>query len=390
MKVLLVLGTLRSGKTLLARALSVHSKIQIVKEPFFFYFKICRNIFYKTYFPENYDPQAPMETDFLKSRNMKKSFSDNLAELMFDQTDIDELITYTKKQQAAEPGERGPKVINFLKELKPAKAKDVFRQLMLILSSAYGEDTTQIIGFSEAWCEEFITPMLESFEMDINCILTLRDPRAVFASRNRSKKMISEYGGTYPILFLAQNWRKSIAYYYANQKKDNFLGVKYESIVSDPEKSFRMICAFIGVEFDSKVMDTNLYKRGDQKPWEQNTNYKQSKGLSKESIDKWKDVMSSKDIRCIEYLCSCEMNLLAYQKMNQEQSLVDLSEYDDGVEEHVGWIKKFNYQIDASNIEVESKRFELSKQLDGGDQSELERFFLTNEFLKALRESLHG
>ena len=384
MKILLVLGTLRCGKTLIARALSAHPAVKIAKEPYFYYFKLCRNIFHREFYPALYQPDAPMETDFLKSREEKESFKNNLKNLVFTERDIKELIELTAKQQDAEPGERVPQVMEHIHKLNPGTAAEVFEQLMIILRSACGGSRTQVIGFSDGWCEEFIEPMLNYFNLDINCIQMLRDPRAIYASRNKGADLMAKYGGTYPILFIARNWRKSVAYYYANKGNEKFLGIRYEDLVANALEYFRKICDFIDVDFVPDLLDADKYRTGDNKRWVQNTSHRPEKGITSSSVGMWRALMTDTEVKCLEYLCSKEMKLLGYDRINSTDSLESIINYDDGIECQIAWLKQYGYNLDGEHLEEEILRHHASENPEILSQEAGNSYFITDAFFQEL------
>lgn len=384
MKILLVLGTLRCGKTLIARALSTHPAIKIAKEPYFYYFKLCRNIFHREFYPAFYDPDSPMETDFPKSKEVKESFKNNLKNLVFTERDIQQLIDLTVKQQNAEARERLPQILEHIHEIKSGTARDVFERLIDILKLAYHIPQTQVIGFSDGWCEEFIKPMLDSFDMDIQCIHVLRDPRAIYASRNKGANLMTKYGGTYPILFIARNWRKSVAYYYANKENKKFLGIRYEDLVADAELYFRKICDFMNVEFMPDLLDTDKYRTGDNKQWVQNTSYQPTKGITNSSVDVWRSLITDVEVKCLEYLCSKEMELLGYETINNIDSVNSIVNYDDGIEQQLAWIKEYRYNLNSEVLEQEIFRHYISNNPKIINKDAGNKYFITDELFQEL------
>ena len=386
MKIILVIGTLRSGKTLLARALSTNPQTEILKEPYFFYFKQCRNIFFREFFPTLYNPESPMETDFMKGAAIKDAFKNELPQLQFTKEDIEIFIKLTHKQQENELGERGPKILPYLEKLKPGSAASLFEQLMNIIIEAYGNSETAAVGFSEGWCEEFIEPMLDSFGFDINIIQTIRDPRAVYSSRNKSPRLLEEYGGTYPMLFIVRNWRKSIAYHFHNQKKKKYLGVKYEDVVSKPEKIFKLLCQNIGINFSPTMLDTEKYSTGAGQQWQRNSNYNTSrKGITSSSVEKWKETLTQKEQQALEFFCEFEMKLMDYSLLCKTNDLSLIQNFTEDESKQVEWIKKFNYSLSPENLEFEIVRHFLLKNQNLITETAKRELFISDSFASALK-----
>ena len=52
---IIVMGSIRSGKTLIGRALNMHPNIIVQQEPFFFFFKLCYTIFQRDFLKKDID-----------------------------------------------------------------------------------------------------------------------------------------------------------------------------------------------------------------------------------------------------------------------------------------------------------------------------------------------
>jgi hypothetical protein len=73
--------------------------------------------------------------------------------------------------------------------------------------------------------------------------------------------------------------------------------VQYENLVQNPEKEMRDLCDFIGIEFQSVMLDTSNpelpSQRLDRKknPW--NAGEEKAKKIDSSKVDAWKDVLTS-------------------------------------------------------------------------------------------------
>ena len=338
---------MRSGKTLIGRALNMHSNIVVQKEPYFFYFKLCRNIFYRDLFNKpGFDFDSPIDSDFCKSEIEKNAFRQALGKIFFKPSDIDELKRLTIKQQEAEPGERAPNILPLLKNMKVGYAPSVFKQLMDIIAEAYSKSGVQYVGITEGWCDEFIQPMLELKDIDVRCIHCLRDPRAVVASRN-AKNSLQSYGGKYPLLFLIRHWRKSIAYANMNSRNPKHMTIQYEEVVQYPDIWFEKMCDFLGVPFCGSLLKPNKYIRGDGKLWKQNTSYDQNEktAFNISSLEKWKAILTSDEVGAIEYFCKPEMDYLGLKCFNKTFKITDFDKIDEKEEDIIEWLKKYDWTL---------------------------------------------
>ena len=190
MKYLSVFGPIRSGKTLIGRALNMHPDISVQQKPFFYFFKMCKTIFYRDILMEDYDTAQPVGTDFCEPANIKKLFLRDFSEIIFNSDDIAELKMRTIKQQESAGSDRAPHIIPFIDSLKEGPVTKVLLNLMQLLEKAYPKENLMYTGFTEAWCDDFISPLLNLNDnlLKFKCVHAIRDPRAIIASRNAGKK----------------------------------------------------------------------------------------------------------------------------------------------------------------------------------------------------------
>lgn len=359
-KYLLILGTQRSGKTLIARALNMHPNIIAHMEPFFFFFKICRNIFYRDIIKKtDFDPDYPMDSNFCKPLEEKKIFRESFSSILFKKDDIRRLKELTIKQQNSLPGERAPKIIPLLNKLEIGTAPAVFKRLMDLLYEAYYKDEVQIIGICDGWCDDFIEPFLHLSDLEVKCIHCLRDPRAIVASRNKGTKILEEYGGKrYPLLFIIRHWRKTIAYSIVNSGHPKYYAVRYEELIQNPETLFKKICDFLDITFSEKLLFPSTFIRGDGSLWKQNSsfNIQNQREFNTSSIERWKKALSLDIIGVIEYLCKAEMSYLQIERYNPKFSLKDLLLFEEKENEIVEWLKKYNWSISEKELMPEIVR----------------------------------
>jgi hypothetical protein len=358
MEYLLILGTQRSGKTVLGRALNMHPKISIQKEPFFFYFKLCRNIFYRDILNnKNFDNDSPMSPNFCRSFEEKELLKNNFSKIRFSKKDIEELKRLTILQQDAEDGERAPKIKSILGKLSPGTAPEIFGQLMGLLQEAYCKNDLKYLGFTEGWCDEFVEILLGLPEYNIKIIQCLRDVRSIVASRNKGKNLKEKgYSGKYPILFILRHWRKAIAYSLKNRNNPKYLSVRYENFVREPSKTLTEICRVLDLSLIEDMLDPSKFIQGDGSIWKQNTTWDAAdpkKGFSTSSVEKWKEALTEDEIGIIEYLCKPEMEYLHMEMLRPDYTLSDLLKFKENIDEIEGWLKKYYVPFDERELTLE-------------------------------------
>lgn len=385
MKYLLVLGTQRTGKTLIGRALNMHPNIIVQVEPYFYFFKMCRNLFYRDVLKKtDFDPDYPMDSCFCRPYEEKVLFSQSFHRLYFSRSDIKELVRLTIKQQRISSAERAIKIIPLLNRLRPGGAFSVFKCLMDILYESYAKEGVEIVGLTEGWCDEFIQPFLDSKDIDIKCIHCLRDPRAVVASRNFGDRI---YSRKYPLLFILRHWRKSVAYSILHTGNPRYMAVKYEELVQEPESHFKEICNFLNVPFSKELLKPLAFVKGDGTLWKQNSAFHipASRGFSKGSIARWKKVLSKEEIGVIEYLCEAEMGYLGFRRSVPRISAKELLYFQENEDQIIPWLKKYKYTFSEKQIIPEIVRRYILEESQVKQMDYLADYFLID---KRIREKL--
>jgi len=382
----IVFGPIRSGKTLIGRAINSHPLISVQQEPFFFFFKMCRDIYHRDVLKDSYDFSQPIESDFGMKPEQKEGFNDYFENLEFSHEDIVELRKRTVRQQESAGSERAPRIVPFMDSLKPGKTTEVFDQLYDIFIKGYPKEDLKYIGFTEAWVDNFIEPILSLNGGNHKVIHCIRDPRQIIASRNFGKNP-EKYGGKYPILFLIRHWRKSVAYSIINMDNPDYLLVKYEQVVNSPEEWFQIICEHLGVPFHNSLMHPERYENGSGNIWKQNTNFDVGTGFSKESLEKWKAVLPDESVGLIEFLCGAEMDYFDYKRVNNDFDLKSLAAYTEKEEHIIEWLKKYNLSINEEDITLELVRKYFLVTDGHVNKDMLDYFFIDQKVREILRRN---
>jgi|TARA_B100001971_G_C18254002_1_gene580497 hypothetical protein len=315
-----------------------------------------------------------MWTEFCCKAKYKAGFIESYPDLFFSKSDIDELKKLTIHQQICAGEGRAPKIIPFLDRLKHGSAVEVFEELLNTLSIAYNKKSLRYIGFSEAWCDDFIFPLLKQFEKNIKCIHIVRDPRAIVASRNASKR---DYRGKYPILFLIRHWRKTASYSIINRDNPSYMMVRLEDIYSSPETWIKKICDHLNIEFTEKLLDFESFVNGEGKKWEPNTNFDRKRQFPASSHGIWEEVLKDSEKGFIEWLCKPEMDYLGYRKSIEDYSLNDLTAYVENKEEIKEWLKPYDLSVNEKQISIEIVRRNLF-EFDGYISEDLKDYLFVN------------
>jgi hypothetical protein len=229
-----------------------------------------------------------------------------------------ELIAKLEKRAESYCG----KILPYLRDISGRTYRDYFESILGAIYKAYGSAETELVGFKEVWCSEFIPALAREYP-HMKFVLIIRDPRAVCAS----KKMQDEQ---YPWTFLARQWRKLAALHYMFSRDDRFsdrvLGIQQENFVRYPESTMSQITEFLDVDWHPVVADPSKYEDGDGNPWSQNTSYGVGgQKIDRQAIERWRDVLTKREIGLIEYICGPEMSLFNYEQTSRKQTFEDPS-----------------------------------------------------------------
>jgi hypothetical protein len=387
---LFVSGMFRSGTTLMARMLNSHSKISFASDPFAPLFKSFRNSVLSSTYP-NFDLDSPF-ADYYYSQNssdlMKMIERDELRNRAPKETLFD-----LKKKIATSTMEYSPLIVEKLDLLTGSDYHEIFKTAFDVVKETYIKDAPEITGFKEVWTNEFALHMLRSFP-DLKVIFVTRDPRSVVASNQHS------LDGAYPIRFLTRQWRKSVSFLIKalndETVRDRILSIRYEDLILNPHITIHKIINFLGVKFESNILDVGRFKDGKNLPWKQNSSFTSTPGVfDTKSLDSWKRKLYPNQISYINMMLTPEMKLMNYVE-NYEHLEVDLQKIEDYADcepyKLASWIKKYEF-IDRHAIkseiikDIERNRCLLSKSIL--DEEKITQMFLNIETYESIRKGLH-
>jgi hypothetical protein len=123
----------------------------------------------------------------------------------------------------------------------------------------------------------YVSTLMEWFPAG-KIIHMLRDPRAIFVSELRRRKelpvtppfkQLNHFDFPFKLYVMLQTtivWFEGMFRYskYKRVYPNNYYLLKFEDLVSDPEKHIRRVCDFLGVEFQDKMLRQKVVSRGFQ------------------------------------------------------------------------------------------------------------------------------
>ena len=115
------------------------------------------------------------------------------------------------------------------------------------------------------------------------------------------------------ILEAANRWINSIesAQSFGSKIKENYMEIRYEELVTKPEEVIKDTCDFLDIDFDSKMLDhTKQVKKLGDTDKEHHSNL--SKPISSDSVGKWRNNLSESDQESITKLLHKHLQRLGY------------------------------------------------------------------------------
>ncbi len=341
------------------------------------------------------DPNTPFDDYYFDSKkiSLMKKIGESDLHMSSERVDLKSLRQAIAKYASG----YSPKIIPLSHEISGGTFSELFESGLKLVKEAYGDNKTSHICTKLVWTDEFIPVFLKTYP-GMKILNIVRDPRAVCASRNA-------YSYKYPWLFLIRQWRKlaTMSWLYCIRGysfRDRALFIHYEELVKEPEKNARKICDFLRLDYHPKMVDAGNFIGGSGEPWQQNsTYYKDEKGLrafNHESIDKWKMVLTKKEIEFIEHLCFYEMKLFGYQPLyaTGEKFPTEFIFHPSMVlkEELAEWIRKYAMSEEETirELALESVRFSSIGKGGEGDRvrdEDKERMFLHVDFFNTLTKN---
>lgn len=150
----------------------------------------------------------------------------------------------------------------------------------------------------------------------------VRDYRANFASMR--KHLVFSPSSTVKLM----QWKKSVIQIsrLAALNPKQFLIVRYEDFVSDPESTYKVICNFLKIKFIPELLDPEyrkntinaIYASEFINDWQPDLSGK----ISTSNIDKWKNDLSNDAIKKADYIAGEIGERLQYNRIYKEFSLL--------------------------------------------------------------------
>ncbi len=206
-----------------------------------------------------------------------------------------------------------------------ANASDV-TNYKLLFRNIY-DSLTHLFG-KKRWLEKTPTHLFHVSEIvdsipDARFVEIVRDARDVLASKSKrlssksfqkadkNRQHIARNSVGFDPLWDTLAWKSAIRSGSSVQSKypHQIIRMKYEDLVSDPEKETRRICEFLGIQFDIQMLDVPWRNTVDQTKWKEG-------GISQAAIGRWKSTLSLEAIALSQWIVRKELKQLNYELMS--------------------------------------------------------------------------
>jgi len=366
---LFITGMIRSGTTLLEKILTNHQNMFIASQPFpFLYINL----------KENYNKKYGLESKpYAINTNFRSTFS--LAQFTeFLQKKIisyDEIISYLKLMKEYS-GCNSPQIYKFSNNYKEDFLVGVYKQICKTALINKKFDSLYVLGSKEVLGEDFINYFLAN---KLKVILIIRDPRDIITSSNFSIKN-NFVGKRRPIIYLLRMWRKSIAHMIKFKNNSNFMVIKYEDLVMEPNNILNRISKFLNIPPFHNLLLNGL-KDQNGKPWKGNSSFGEKKMVDLSSIGRHRNRLDEKTVKYIESTCFPEMVYSGYlNKKDYDEKYLYYQENIDNIH-HIF----INNSINPTEIlNEEKRRLRLLMQEIVNDNLIID-YFLFNEVYSELK-----
>ncbi|MFB3903771.1 MAG: sulfotransferase [Acidobacteriota bacterium] len=193
------------------------------------------------------------------------------------------------------------------------------RSLFRIMMEVYADHRQKPgIGEKTPAHVRYVPTILEWFP-ECRIVHMVRDPRAVFVSDLRRRwaepvtppyrelKHSRALFKLYVLLYTTAVWFDSVRRlsHYSRQYSSNYQVVRFEDLVSQPEKEIRQVCRFIGVGFTPRMVRQKVVSRGFAMG---------QSGFDRHAADRWRQQIDSWSNAWLSTCLSRQMKRLGYTR----------------------------------------------------------------------------
>ncbi|MEQ8523057.1 sulfotransferase [Gracilimonas sp.] len=276
-RIFFIVGTSRSGSTLLQSMLSSHNEIVIPPETHFFHSADYLNQKYK-------------ESD------LKDSFRERLLHFWYDQ-----------KTRIRDLGLEKQDVGQLSKELNLTDPAELFTLQLTMYRTDRGK---KIVGEKTPRHILSVKEIIKAYP-NAKIISMFRDPRAAAWSE------IKAHFGSPSVFVTTRRWREYVEAHEQCKRElsaEQYMMLRYKDLIEDTEGLLKNICAFLGVDFQPQMLE--YYKRDEKGFAEGEESWKEGtlKPIQKDKNEEWKTALTRWQIALVEQTAGNKLEEMGYQK----------------------------------------------------------------------------
>lgn len=294
-----VCGMLRSGTTLAQTLLTNHPRMLVAYQPFHQLYVDVKQMFLQEH---GFARPLPLDDGNPASRDERELFQAWLGRRRFDAVEAMRLA----RRSTGGKGGGEPELDDLV--AAPGSFLQVRDALHDAMAQRIGDCRPAVVGSKEILCEEFLPHLVDA---GVRCVLIVRDPRGVIASANNGsyRDMV---GDRYPLMMLVRLWRKSAAYWLRYQHDPRVCTVRYEDLVTAPDRILDHIAAWLGqAPFPPATASRPLADhRG--RPWQGNSSFGAMSAVDARAVDSWRTLLRPEESRFIGACTRWELERLGY------------------------------------------------------------------------------
>ncbi len=275
-----VSATMRSGSTLVSNILNAHSKIQIIE-----------NFHFKRFLYEDGKKLNKKIIEF-KLREMGLRLRVRYKVVINEERVIEEIFK------------------------KKLTYKNIYDELMR--EQLRINPQIRIVGEDSAMNWRFIKSFIKLYK-NSKVIHIIRDPRSVFASWKKTTYQKNNCWGCILNCIDNMNYAK---YYKKNLNKKNYLVVKFEDILRDPNSFAKKISKFLNINFEKNMTKPkkweSLFRNKFASLGWSSIEKKSIDGFFTNRINSWKSYLNEEEISIIEYFSKKNLKDWKYEIQNDK------------------------------------------------------------------------
>mgnify|MGYP006076548723 CR=1 FL=1 len=216
---------------------------------------------------------------------------------------------------------------NVLKEIFKGKLSHKNIYDCLIKEQLKINPSLKIIGEDSALNWRFIEIFCKMYK-NAKVIQLIRDPRSIFASWKKITYQKKDYWGCIFNCIDNMNYGKYLS---KKLSKKNYMCLRFEDILTDPNLYAKKIAKFINIKFEPNMTKPEKWEKIFKNKYASlgfsSIEKKSVNGFFTNRIDSWKRELSSNEIKIVEYFAKKNLKQFNYELSNKTIKKIDLKNF---------------------------------------------------------------